>query len=256
MKVLLLAGGKGTRLSEETRVKPKPMVEIGGIPILVHIMRWYASFGHNEFVVACGYLGDVIKEYFAGYSLHRSDFTISTADGTITQLNPPVDDWKVTLVDTGEETMTGGRIARLQPYIGDETFMMTYGDGVSDVNLDELLESHRSHQRIATVTAVLPPARFGSLVIDSDDGVSAFQEKVAGDEAWINGGFFVLEPAVFEFVGDDTEMFEQAPLRELAQQGELSAYRHGGFWKPMDTLRDKVELERMYDEGDAPWVPR
>lgn len=256
MKVMILAGGRGTRLSEETTLRPKPMVEVGGIPIIVHIMRWYASFGHREFVIACGYLGNVIKEYFASYHLQRSDFSVSTATGEILTHRTVADDWVVTLVDTGLDTMTGGRIARLAEFLGEETFMMTYGDGVADIDLDALVESHRRNGRVATVTAVRPPARFGSLVIEDSDQVTSFQEKVAGDDAWINGGFFVLDPGVFDYVGDDNEMFEQAPLRQLAKDGELSAYRHHGFWRPMDTLRDKNELEALFESAAAPWVPR
>lgn len=255
MRVVLLAGGKGTRLSEETSQRPKPMVEVGGVPILVHIMRWYAAAGHKDFIIACGHLGAVIKEYFASYRNRLSDFTVHLSDGTVEYHGGPDNDWTVTLVDTGNETMTGGRLARLADYVGDETFMMTYGDGVGDVDLNRLVETHRRWGRIATVTAVRPPARFGSLVFASDDKVTAFAEKVQGSEAYINGGFFVLEPAVLEYVGDDRIPFEREPLERLAAAEELSYYQHDGFWKPMDTLRDRNELEAMWAEGDAPWRP-
>lgn len=255
MKVVLLAGGKGTRLSEETSQRPKPMVEVGGIPILVHIMRWYAAAGHRDFVIACGHLGTVIKEYFSSYRNRLSDFTIDLSDGAVEYHGGPDSDWTVTLVDTGDETMTGGRLARLADYLGNETFMMTYGDGVGDVNLDLLIEAHRLSGCLATVTAVRPPARFGSLVFGHDDKVTAFAEKVQGSEAYINGGFFVLEPGVLQYVGDDQMPFEREPLERIAALGELSYYRHDGFWKPMDTLRDRTELETMWSQGDAPWKP-
>ena len=254
MKVVLLAGGKGTRLSEETTLRPKPMVTIGDIPILEHIMRCYAAAGHTDFVVACGHLGHVIKEYFASYRSRHSDFTLSLATGEIRFHEDHHDDWTVTLVDTGNDTMTGGRLARLQEHVGDETFMMTYGDGLADIDIDQLVDRHRAAGRIATVTAVRPPARFGSLVLDETDGVTSFEEKISGSEALINGGFFVLEPAVFDYVGDDTMPFEREPMERLAADGQLTAFRHDGFWKPMDTLRDRMEFESMWATGAAPWI--
>jgi glucose-1-phosphate cytidylyltransferase len=254
MKVVVLAGGKGTRISEKTSVSPKPMVEIGGMPILEHIMGFYASHGHTDFVIACGHLGHVIKDYFASYRDRRADFTVSLRDGSIDYHGALPDDWTVTLVDTGTETMTGGRLARLRAHVGNETFMMTYGDGLSDVDLGQLLDHHRQTGRIATVTAVRPPARFGSLVIDDSDRVIAFEEKISSAEALINGGFFVLEPEIFEYVGDDTMPFEREPMQRLAVAGQLTAYRHNGFWKPMDTLRDRLELEALWEGGDAPWT--
>ncbi len=255
MRVVLLAGGKGTRLSEETSYRPKPMVEIGGVPILVHIMRWYAAAGHNHFVIACGHLGTVIKEYFASYRNRLSDFTIDLADGSVEYHSGADSDWVVTVVDTGADTMTGGRLARLADHVGDETFMMTYGDGLGNVDLHELVETHRRFGRLATVTAVRPPARFGSLVFDHDNQVTAFAEKVQGSEAYINGGFFVLEPEVMQYVGDDAMPFERDPLERLAAEGQLSYHQHDGFWRPMDTLRDRNDLEAIWDHGDAPWKP-
>ena len=253
MKVVLLAGGKGTRLAEETSLRPKPMVEVGGLPILVHIMRSYASHGVTDFVVACGHLGHVIKEYFATFRDRNTDFTISLDSGAINYHGAPPDEWKITLVDTGQETMTGGRLARMQEHVGDETFMMTYGDGVSDVDITALVAQHRASSKIATVTAVRPPARFGSLVIADDGSVTDFEEKISTSEALINGGFFVLEPEIFEYVGDDAMPFERAPMERLAQEGQLSAFIHEGFWLPMDTLRDKLALEAMWDSVAAPW---
>ncbi len=255
MKTVLLAGGFGTRLSEETSVRPKPMIEIGGIPILVHVMRGYASYGHEDFIVACGFMGNAIKDYFARFHLHLADFTVDLAQGTTDLLGPPPVDWKVTLVDTGLHTMTGGRIARLKDHLT-STFMLTYGDGLADVDLDALLAFHKSHGKLATVTAVRPPARFGSLVLDADRQVTAFEEKVSSSETLINGGFFVLEPEVIDYIERDDQPFERAPLERLASDGQLSAYIHEGFWKPMDTLRDKRELEGLWETGDAPWATR
>lgn len=254
MKVIILAGGFGTRLAEETHLKPKPMVEVGGQPILVHIMRHYAKHGFNDFVVACGYMGHVIKDYFARFNLQNTDFAIDLGTGDVTQLTENSVDWRVALVDTGFETMTGGRIARLKPYLGDTTFMATYGDGLADIDLTELLEFHKSHGKLATITAVRPEARFGSLLLDGGSMVTGFEEKVRSPEARINGGFFVLEPEVINYIDGDSVPFERSPLERLARDGELMAFTHDGFWKPMDTLRDWRELEALWAGGAAPWA--
>lgn len=254
MKVVLLAGGKGTRLSEETSIKPKPMVTIGGRPILEHIMHLYAKQGFNDFVVACGHLGWVIKEHFANYQIRQSDVTIDLSTGQRDVLSGPKDSGRVTLIDTGLDTMTGGRLARLQPLLGGSTFMLTYGDGIADIDIVALLDSHRRSGRLVTVTAVRPPARFGSLVIADDGAVTAFEEKITGSESFINGGFFVMEPGVFEYLGDDAMPLERKPMERLAADGQLNAFQHPGFWKAMDTLRDKLELESMWGRGDAPWA--
>jgi glucose-1-phosphate cytidylyltransferase len=253
MKVVILAGGVGTRLSEETLRIPKPMVEIGGDPILVHIMRIYAQHGLNDFVVACGYLGHVIKAYFASFKLQNTDFTVELGTGELTQLNHSSVDWSVSLIDTGLETMTGGRLARLEPYLGNTTFMATYGDGLADIDISDLLAFHRRHGKLATITAVRPEARFGSLSIGSGGLVTGFEEKVTSSEARINGGFFVLEPKVFGYIDGDAVPFERAPLERLAADNQLVAYPHVGFWKPMDTQRDRQELERLWSQGGAPW---
>lgn len=254
MKVVLLAGGKGTRIAEETSIRPKPMVEIGGKPLIEHIMHLYAHHGHTDFVVACGYLGHVIKAHFSSYRDRMANFTVSLGTGEVAYHGAVPQDWNVTLVDTGIDTMTGGRLARLRDFVGGETFLMTYGDGLSDVDIGALIAHHESSKRVATVTAVRPPARFGSLVIDGDDRVTAFEEKISSSEAYINGGFFVLEPEVFDFLGDDAMPFERAPMESLARNNELSAYRHDGYWQPMDTLRDKIELEEEWQTGTAPWL--
>jgi len=231
------------------------MVEIGAMPIVEHIMARYAAFGHRDFVIACGYLGHVIKDYFASYRNRRADFTVALGTGEVEYHGSFPDNWNVTLVDTGIETMTGGRLRRLKNHVGSETFMMTYGDGLSDIDIDALVAHHKAAGRAATVTAVRPPARFGSLVIDSADGVTAFEEKISSSEALINGGFFVFEPQVFDFLDDDDSMpFERLPMERLAAAGELTAFRHGGFWKPMDTLRDRLELEQIWESGAAPWI--
>ena len=253
MKVVILAGGFGTRLSEETDLRPKPMVEIGGRPILWHIMKIYSSFGFNDFIICLGYKGYVIKEYFANYFIHNSDLTISLKDNTIEVHNSNCEPWKVTLLDTGLNTQTGGRIKRVQRYIGNETFMATYGDGVGDINIKELLEFHKKHGKYATVTAVQPSGRFGVLNIDDKNLVLNFEEKPKGDKAWINGGFFVLEPQIFEYIKGDDTMWEREPLENLAKDGQFVAYKHYGFWKPMDTLRDKRELEELWNSGKPPW---
>ena len=251
MKTVLLAGGQGTRLAEETGTRPKPMVEIGGRPILWHIMNIYASHGFEEFLVACGYKGEMIKEYFANFLVHNCDFTVDLRLGSRTDAgNNGGLNWRVSVVDTGVDTMTGGRILRLRDWIGDETFMLTYGDGLSDVNLRELVEFHRSHGKNATVTAVHPPSRFGAMALDGDR-VAEFSEKPR--EGWINGGFFVFEPAVFDLLVDESTILEHGPLEQLAREGELMAYRHTGFWLPMDTLREKRMLEELWAGEAPPW---
>ncbi|WP_163712875.1 glucose-1-phosphate cytidylyltransferase [Mangrovibacterium lignilyticum] len=255
MKTLILAGGLGSRLSEETVLKPKPMVEIGGRPILWHIMKIYSSYGYNDFIILCGYKGYMIKEYFANYYRHRSDMTIDLATNSTTYHKNHAEPWKVTLIDTGLETMTGGRIKRVQDYVGNEPFMLTYGDGVSNVNIAELVQYHQKHGKAITMTAVQPEGRFGSLQIDSDNRVNSFQEKPKGDGAWINAGFFVCRPEVFNYINDgDPTIFERKPLENLAKDGQLYTFKHQGFWKPMDTLRDKTQLEEMIDSNTAPWV--
>ncbi len=251
MKVAILAGGVGSRLSEETVVKPKPMVEIGGKPILWHIMKHYSTFGFNEFVIALGYKGDYIKRWFVDYASLTSDLTVSLKDGAIRQHDAERDDWTVSLIDTGQPTATGGRIKRLAPHLAGGTFMLTWGDGVSTVDLHKLLAFHRSHGKLATLTAVRPPARFGHLDLDGGRVVE-FSEKPQLGEGWINGAFFVLEPGVFDYIeGDDTQ-WEREPLERLAKDGELMAYRHHGFWQCMDTIRDRKLLESLWEQG-APW---
>ena len=256
MKVGILAGGIGSRLAEETVIRPKPMVEIGGRPILWHIMMHYSTYGLKEFVVALGYKGECIKRYMADYCSLAPDLRVCLATGRIERQGngsaPRCEDWTVDLIDTGQHTNTGGRIKRLASHLGGSTFMLTWGDGVSNVNLHELLEFHRSHGRIATVTAVRPPARFGRLELEGAR-VSRFDEKPLSGEAWINGAFFVLEPAVFEYIDGDATLFEREPLERLARDGQLMAYRHQGFWQCMDTMRDKARLEALWASGDAPW---
>jgi glucose-1-phosphate cytidylyltransferase len=253
MKVVILAGGFGTRLSEETDVKPKPMVEIGGRPILWHIMKIYSHYGFNDFIICLGYKGYIIKEYFANYFLHMSDVTFDMKSNSMTVHQQYAEPWKVTLVDTGHETMTGGRIRRIAPYLGNETFMLTYGDGVSDVNISNLLEFHTRHGKWATVTATQPFGRFGALNINALDQVASFHEKPAGDGSWINGGFFVLEPRVLDLISGDSTVFEKEPLEQLSQKNQLYAYKYDGFWYAMDTLRDKNHLEQLWRSGKAPW---
>ena len=255
MKVIILAGGFGTRLSEETVVKPKPMVEIGDRPILLHIMGFFAAYGYKEFIVALGYKGDVVKNYFINFPALTNSVTVDLESGEARVYADSPPDWTVHLVDTGRLTMTGGRIKRLQDWIGDETFMMTYGDGLADVNLAELVEFHRQHGKLATVTAVRPPSRFGGLHFNGDQVVS-YLEKPQTGEGWINGGFFVLEPGVFDYIEGDEITFERDPLERLAKDGQLHAYRHRGFFQPMDTLREKQILENLWQSGDAPWVIR
>jgi glucose-1-phosphate cytidylyltransferase len=253
MKVVILAGGLGTRISEETSTRPKPMVEIGGKPILWHIMKNYSHYGYNEFIICLGFKGYMIKEYFSNYFLHMSDVTFDMQHNKMEVHERFAEPWKVTLVDTGADTMTGGRIKRVAPYIGAGPFMLTYGDGVSDINISHLIEYHRMHGKQATVTAALPSGRFGALNIDTTDKVVSFQEKPAGDGSWISGGFFVLEPGVLDLIPDDGTIFEREPLERLAQSNQLIAYKHHGFWYAMDTLRDKTHLESLWQSGDAPW---
>lgn len=253
MKVVILAGGLGTRLSEETDIKPKPMVAVGGKPILWHIMKIYASYGFNEFIVCLGYKGYVIKEYFANYFLHQSNVTFDLANNRMEIHQNFVEPWKVTLVDTGVETLTGGRVKRIREHVGDEPFMLTYGDGVADVDIRSLVAFHQAHGRLATVTAAQPSGRFGALSLDERGQVGAFQEKPAGDGSWINGGFFVMQPEVFDYIDGDSTMLEREPLEGLARDGQLVAYRHQGFWQPMDTLRDKNMLEELWNAKQAPW---
>jgi glucose-1-phosphate cytidylyltransferase len=253
MKVVILAGGLGTRISEETDIRPKPMVEIGGKPILWHIMKIYAEQGFNEFVVCLGYKGYVIKEYFANLFLHQSDITIDLSNNHIEFHNSESDNWKITLVDTGRNTMTGGRIKRIQKYVGNERFMLTYGDGLSDVNFNQLIDFHERHGKIATVTSVKPDGRFGVLGLDEQSTVQRFNEKNAEDVAWINGGFFVCETAVFDLIKNDETVWEREPLEYLASTGMLKAFKHNGFWKPMDSLKDKNDLNILWDTAKAPW---
>lgn len=253
MKAVILAGGLGTRLSEETQVKPKPMVEVGGKPILWHIMKIYSAFGINDFVVCLGYKGYIVKEYFANYALHSADVTFDLAQRSVEYHNNGSEPWRVTLVDTGDQTMTGGRLKRVSRFLQDGPFCMTYGDGVSDINLGKLLEFHRRSKVKATVSAVQPPGRFGSLSINSEK-VDAFVEKPIGDGGWINAGYFVLEPSVLNYIDGDASVWEQEPLERLASEGQLAAFKHYGFWHAMDTLRDCKQLNTMWESGKAPWM--
>ena len=254
MKTVILCGGLGSRISEETQAKPKPMVEIGGRPILWHIMKIYERHGFNDFVLALGYKGEVLKDYFLNYHARQSDLTVNLKSGQVDYTNPTAEDWHVRLVDTGAATQTGGRVLRLKPFLKDQgTFMLTYGDGVSNVDLKALLAFHQSHGRLATVTAVRPPARFGDLRIENNK-VIQFEEKPQAAEGWINGGFFVFEPGVLDFIADDTTILEKAPLEQLAARGELMTYQHRGYWQSMDTLRDKNALEEQWNTREAPWT--
>ncbi len=254
MKVVILAGGLGTRLSEETEAKPKPMVEIGGKPILWHVMKIYSHFGYNEFIVCCGYKGFHIKDYFHNYYMHEADMTIDLGRNETEFHLAKSEAWRVTLVDTGLNTMTGGRIKRIQQFVGDQTFMMTYGDGVGDIDVSALVKFHSSRGKLATLTAVQPHGRFGAIELDSTNAIRSFTEKPRGDGAWINAGFFVLEPGIFDYIKDgDATTWERGPLESLAREGQLGAYKHEGFWRPLDTLRDKQGLESLWTGGSAPW---
>lgn len=253
MKTVILAGGLGTRISEETHLKPKPMIEIGGRPILWHIMKLYSVFGLNDFIICCGYRGYIIKEYFANYFLHMSDVTFDMTENHMEVHNRKAEPWRVTLVDTGESTMTGGRLRRVREYIEDEdSFCFTYGDGLSDLNIRALIDFHQSHGKLATVTAVSPPGRYGALQLDGFD-VKGFAEKPRGDGGKINGGFFVLSPACVDLIAGDDMPWETEPMTKLAEMGQLAAFDHSGFWQPMDTLREKNQLEELWNEGRAPW---
>lgn len=253
MKVVILAGGLGTRISEETDVRPKPMVEIGGKPILWHIMKIYSHYGYNDFIVCCGYKGHVIKEYFSNFFLHHADVTFDLKNNKMEIHKSNSEDWKITLIDTGKDTMTGGRIKRIEKYVDNKTFMLTYGDGVSNVNIEELVKAHKSSNKLATVTAVQPSGRFGALGINDNNEVESFFEKPKGDGSWINGGFFVCEPDVFKYIKGDETIWEKDPLENLAKGSHLNSYKHRGFWKPMDTLKDKQDLNEYWENGTAEW---
>ena len=254
MKVVILAGGKGTRISEETEIKPKPMVEIGGKPIIWHIMKIYSHYGFNEFIICLGYLGYIIKEYFSHYFLHMSDITIDMNTNKTKIHTTTSEPWKITLIDTGFDTMTGGRLKRIEKYVGNNTFLMTYGDGISDINIEKLVLTHKKSKKFATLTAVQTASRFGILDINKDNNVKSFLEKPKGESSWINAGFFVLEPEIFEYIKNgDSTIWEREPLENLAKDGQLNAYKHTGFWKCMDTLRDKIELEKLWQSGNPPW---
>jgi len=253
MKVVILAGGRGTRISEETEVLPKPMIQIGGKPILWHIMKAYSHFGFSDFIICLGYKGYAIKEYFANYFLHSSDLTLDLSTNSMKVLGSKAEPWKVTLIDTGLETMTGGRIKRIEKYVEGKTFLLTYGDGIGNVDINKLIKFHKSKDKLATVTAVQLEGRFGALNIEKGEDVSSFLEKPRGDGAWINGGFFVLEPGIFKYIENDSIIWEKKPLEKLAKENQLNAYKHNGFWKCMDTIRDKIELEQLWGAGNAPW---
>jgi len=253
MKAVILAGGLGARISEETQLKPKPMVEIGGKPILWHVMKIYSAHGINDFIICCGYKGYVIKEYFANYFLHVSDITFDMQKNKMEVHVNGTEPWRVTLVDTGEKSGTGGRLKRVQPYLGDEDFCFTYGDGLSNVNIGEVIAFHKKQKVLATLTAVQMPGRYGALNLDKNDKVITFQEKPRGDTGWINGGFFVLSSKVTDYIDDDLTFWEREPMERLASQGQLAAYLHHGFWHPMDTLKDRIDLEAMWNSGDIPW---
>lgn len=253
MKAVILAGGLGTRISEETHLKPKPMIEIGGQPILWHILKTYSHYGINDFIICCGYRGYVIKEYFANYFLHTSDITFDLSTNEMEVHHRSAEPWRVTLIDTGESTMTGGRLKRVAKYVGDEDFCMTYGDGLGDVNIAALIDFHRAHRCHATLTATYPPGRFGALDINDAHSITNFREKPKGDGGMVNGGFFVLAPHVLDLIAGDETIWEREPLEQLAQSGQLKAFAHHGFWQPMDTLRDKTHLEELWESGSAPW---
>lgn len=254
MKVVILAGGYGSRISEESHIKPKPLIEIGEKPIICHIMSIYSHYGYNDFIICLGYKGFLIKEYFAHYFMYQSDVTFDFRnDNQMIIHDRSVEPWKVTLVDTGKDTMTGGRVKRIQPYVGDEPFLLTYGDGVSSINIRDLVDFHRSHGKLATVTATQPPGRFGALKLSGDNCVAGFQEKPKGDGGWINAGFFVMEPQVFDYIEGDQIVLEKEPLESLAKANQLMAYKYSGFWHPMDTLRDKNYLEELWRSRKAEW---
>jgi glucose-1-phosphate cytidylyltransferase len=253
MKVVILAGGFGTRISEETQLKPKPMVEIGGRPLLWHIMKIYSSYGFDDFIICLGYMGYSIVEYFNHYVLNHSDITFDLKRNERIIHNHSVEPWKVTLVHTGRETMTGGRVKQIQRYVGNEPFMLTYGDGVADIDISALLRFHREHGKLATVTTIQPSGRFGAITLSRDDRVKGFREKPKGDGAWISGGFFVMEPGIFDYIAGDHTVLEKEPLEKLAKNGQLMAFKHSGFWHPMDTLRDKNNLEELWKSGKVPW---
>jgi glucose-1-phosphate cytidylyltransferase len=252
MKAVILAGGLGTRISEETQYRPKPLIEIGGMPLLWHIMKTYSSHGISDFVICCGYKGYMIKEYFANYFLHMSDVTFDLKNNEMNVHRKSAESWNITLVDTGINTMTGGRLKKIQKYVDNETFCFTYGDGLANISITELIEFHKNNNTLATVTAVQPPARFGALELDGNKVVS-FKEKPPGDGNWINGGYFILEPAVFDYVEGDSTVWEKEPVENLSKNNQLSAYRHSGFWQPLDTLRDKNKLEDLWSSGSPPW---
>jgi len=253
MKAVILAGGLGSRLSEETYLKPKPMVEIGGKPILWHILKIYSNYGINEFIICCGYKANVIKDFFSNYFLHSSDITLNMLDNSIVYHEKKSEPWIITLVNTGEDSMTGGRLLRIRKYIKNETFCFTYGDGVSDINIKELINHHNKFRRAATVTAIQPPGRFGLLSLGENNSVKGFKEKPKGNNSWINGGFFILESKIFNYLKNDQTIWEKEPLFNLAKDGELTYYKHHGFWHPMDTLRDKNYLEDLWIKQNAPW---
>jgi len=254
MKVVILAGGYGTRISEESEQRPKPMIEIGGKPILWHIMKIYSKFGYDDFIICCGYKQYIIKEYFANYFLHMADVTFDMSKNQMQVHHKMAEPWKVTLVDTGLNTMTGGRIKRIQEYTESEPFMLTYGDGVGDIAIDQLVEFHKKNGRLATLTSVQPHGRFGAIDVDNGNQITSFTEKPRGDGAWINSGFFICEPGVFKYINDgDATVWEKGPLESLAKDGQLMAFKHEGFWRPMDTLRDKNELESLWSSEKAPW---
>ncbi len=254
MKAVILAGGLGTRLSEETSIRPKPMVEVGGMPILWHIMKIYSTYNINDFIICCGYKGEVIKEFFLNYSNLSSDITVDLRKNSVQLHNDKSEPWKVTLVDTGHESMTGGRIRRVKDYIGDETFCLSYGDGVCDLNIDKLIEFHKSQQTLVTLTAVQPPGRYGSFSLrERSSQIRSFHEKPDGDGAWVNGGYFVVEPEAIDYIDNDLTTWEQEPLQTLAQNGQLSAFKYSGFWQSMDTLRDRMLLEELWESGNPPW---
>jgi glucose-1-phosphate cytidylyltransferase len=254
MKVVILAGGSGTRITEESSVRPKPMIEIGHRPILWHIMKSYTAHGLTDFIICCGYKGHIIKEYFANYFLTNADVTFDIKNNRSEVHHHSAEPWRVTLVDTGDSSMTGGRIKRIRKYVGDESFCLTYGDGVTNANITDLIKFHRQQKTYATLTAVQPPGRYGAFALEQDQTlVPTFREKPQGDGAWVNGGYFVVEPAIFDFIADELTVWEAEPLQRLAQQGQLSAFKHAGFWQPMDTLRDKLYLEDLWNSGNPPW---